>query len=399
MDPALSLIISVLLILALIRIGLKIGFSIFCGAFLLGVLTVQLDVFNRMFITATSYPTIKLIALVISAFTLGYSMEYFKLLEKLTEAMSRISGKFSVLILPMIVGFLPMPGGALLSAVMLEKPVKKYKFSPEISTFYNYWYRHLWVPVWPLYPSFIIAAAIVEIGYTDFILATYPITVSAILSGVFFTRMGGGSNDRTDLNSKDIIIAVKSIYPILLVAVLALMFNLDLLLTILLSILLLFVHKKGKIKDFVQILKKTLDYKIIILVFAVMVYKDLIIYTKAAEVFFTHLQTYNFPPAVAAFLLSFVVGFATGIELSYSSVALPMLTMFTGVADGTIPQNIMLVFGAGYLGVMVSPMHLCLALTAEYFRAKLSLVYRMLLPASLILLVLIIASYYLLTIG
>jgi len=396
MDPALSLIISVLLILVLIRAGLKIGFSILCGAFLLGVLTVQLGVFNRMFITATSLPTIRLITLVISAFTLGYSMEYFKLLEKLTEAMSRISGRFSVLILPMIVGFLPMPGGALLSAVMLEKPVKKYNFSPEISTFYNYWYRHLWVPVWPLYPSFIIAAAIVEIGYTDFILATYPITVGAILSGILFTRMRDDGNDRISLNFKDIVTAIKSIYPILLVAVLALLFNLDLLFTIILSIILLYVHKKASFKDFIQILKKTLDYKVIILVFAVMVYKDLIIYTKAAEIFFTHLQTYNFSPAVAAFLLSFIVGFATGIELSYSSVALPMLTMFTGVADGAIPQNIMLVFGAGYLGVMVSPMHLCLALTAEYFKAKLNIVYRMLIPTSTILLILMIISYYLL---
>jgi hypothetical protein len=119
----------------------------------------------------------------------------------------------------------------------------------------------------------------------------------------------------------------------------------------------------------------------------------LIAYTNAAEAFFENLCYLNISPAAAAFLLSFAIGFATGIELSYASVALPLLITFTGVADMFIAKNLMLVFGAGFLGVMLSPMHLCLVLSAEYFKANLGEVYRLLLPSGTILAALIIALF------
>ncbi|MFO7967548.1 MAG: DUF401 family protein [Archaeoglobaceae archaeon] len=378
MDPALSLIISILLILLLIRLRISISISILCGATLLGILTIGQEVFYHMINTSASLETLRLVALVLAAFTLGYSMEYFQLLEDLTAAASRMAGKMSIPILPSVVGFLPMPGGALLSAVMLKKPVNLYNIPGDVATYINYWFRHFWIPIWPLYPSFIIAAAVVEAEYTQFILSTYPITLGAIVGGILFTRIGKLGNPT--VNKQDLKIVIKSIYPILLVAFLTLLFKIDLLYTILLSLAILYIQNRASPGDIGKILRKTIDYKIIILIFAVMIYKDLIVATGAAEVFFGHLQTYNFPPFAAAFLLSFIVGFATGIELSYASVAMPMLTMFTGTAAGLVPQNLMLVFGAGFLGVMMSPLHLCLVLTADYFNAGLNSVYRYLAP-------------------
>lgn len=378
MDPAVSLIISIFLILLLIRLNINISISILCGAALLGILTVGQEVLYHMITTSASFETLRLVALVLAAFTLGYSMEYFQLLEDLTAAASRMVGKLSIPILPSVVGFLPMPGGALLSAVMLKKPVSLYNIPADVATYINYWFRHLWVSIWPLYPSFIIGAAVVEADYTQFILSTYPITLGAIVGGILFTRLGKIGNPT--INKQDLAIVVKSIYPILLVAILTLVFKIDLLYTILLSLAILYVQNRASLVDIANALRKTIDYKIIILIFAVMIYRDLIEATGAAEVFFGHLQAYNFPIFVAAFILSFVVGFATGIELSYASVAMPTLTMFTGTAAGLIPQNLMLVFGAGFLGVMMSPLHLCLVLTADYFNANLNNTYRYLVP-------------------
>lgn len=378
MDPAVSLIISIFLILLLIRLNINISISILCGAALLGILTVGQEVLYHMISTSASFETLRLVALVLAAFTLGYSMEYFQLLEDLTAAASRMVGKLSIPVLPSVVGFLPMPGGALLSAVMLKKPVSLYNIPADVATYINYWFRHLWVSIWPLYPSFIIGAAVVEADYTQFILSTYPITLGAIVGGILFTRLGKIGNPT--INKQDLAIVVKSIYPILLVAILTLVFKIDLLYTILLSLAILYVQNRASFVDIANVFRKTIDYKIIILIFAVMIYRDLIEATGAAEVFFGHLQAYDFPIFVAAFILSFVVGFATGIELSYASVAMPTLTMFTGTAAGLIPQNLMLVFGAGFLGVMMSPLHLCLVLTADYFNANLNNTYRYLVP-------------------
>jgi integral membrane protein (TIGR00529 family) len=377
MDPSLALIISIFVILVLIR-KVNISLSIFAGAFILGLLTIGTESFYRILVTAISYPTLKLLAIVTAAFTLGYSMEYFKLLDAMSSYVSRMIGMLSVAVLPLIIGLLPMPGGALISAIMIRDLVKQYGINPEKSTYVNYWFRHVWVTVWPLYPNIIIAAAVVEIDYAKLILATYPIAIAALLSAVISVRW---MNVRRNINISDLLTLAISLYPILLVATLALALRLDLLITLLIALFILFIHKKAKPGDIVAILRRTVDAKIIILIFAVMSYKDLIVYTNAAEIFFEHLRQFNFPPAIASFILSFLVGFATGIELSYSTIALPLLTAFTGIGDSLIPKNLMLVIAAGYIGVMLSPMHLCLALTSEYFKADLSKVYRLLLPS------------------
>jgi hypothetical protein len=45
----------------------------------------------------------------------------------------------------------------------------------------------------------------------------------------------------------------------------------------------------------------------------------------------------------------------------------------------------MLAYGAGFSGVMLSPVHLCLIVTKDYFKASFKKIYMMLLPASLFL--------------
>ncbi len=285
-------------------------------------------------------------------------------------------------ILPAIVGFLPMPGGALVSAVMLTDLVKRYEVDAEEATFVNYWFRHLWVPIWPLYPSFIIGAMIVDVSYFKVIEACYPVTIGMILAGIVFLRDYITLPNLSELRFRD---AVLSLYPLILVVILAIILKIDLAITLLLAVLVLYIHKRPKSKQMIRILKRTVDPKIILLIFAVMFYKDLIAFTHSAQIFFEHLKELKIPTHMASFLLAFVVGFAVGIEISYSAIALPLLTAFTGVGSDFIPKNLMLVFGAGLLGVMMSPLHLCLILTSEYYSADMSKVYRFLIPAGIIL--------------
>jgi len=377
MDTSLALLISILLTLILIRVRVNISLSIFAGATALGLLSLGLDTFSVIFESSTSFSTLHLLALVTAAFTLGYSMEYLGLLKDLQNVVERIFGKLSIAILPLIVGLLPMPGGALISAVMIRELVGKYEISPDKATFINYWFRHIWVTMWPLYPSIIIAAGVVDVDVMNLVLATYPVGIAALFFAILSAR---DLNFRFRMSVRDAITFLRSSYPIFIVAILAIALRLDMLLTILISIAVLYIHGKVKVGDVARILKRTVDVKIVILIFAVMAYRDLIVYTNAAGIFFSHLQEMHFPFSIAAFSLSFVIGFATGIELSYSSIALPLLLTFTGVGSGLIFKNIMLVIAGGFLGVMVSPMHLCFALTCEYFKADVEGVYRLLLP-------------------
>jgi hypothetical protein len=319
-------------------------------------------------------------------------MEYFGLLESLTKSVSSMTGMLSIILIPLIVGLLPMPGGALLSAVMIANLLKEYSVNAENATYINYWFRHLWVTVWPLYPNFVVGAAVVDADYIEVFLSTYPIAIFSLLSGLFITLYTRRMRFEFKLSHRDLITTIYAFYPVIIVAFLALVFRIDLLLTLVLSLTILYIHKRAKYSDFKNILKKTIDFKIILLVFSVMIYKELIEYTNSAGIFFNHLNEWNFPPVIASFVLSFIIGFSTGVEISYTSIALPLLTQFTGVGD-VVHKNLMLVFGAGYIGVMMSPLHLCLVFSAEYYKAKLIDVYKLLIPTSLMFTAIMIAYY------
>ncbi len=396
MDTSLSLIISIVLILLLIRKKVTICLVILAGAILLGFLSVGIISLKIIALSTVSPGTLRILFLVIAAFTLGYSMEYLGLFEELQRSAEKITGNFSVALLPLLVGLLPMPGGALVSAIMIKNLVKKYKLNAEKSTFVNYWFRHVWVTVWPLYPSIIIASGVLEVSPILISRICWIIGFAAFLIAVAYAlKFGLLRRNYFSFDPSALLQMVKSFYPIITVAVLVLFLKIDMLYTLLIAIGLLYVHKRVGLNDVKGILKKTLDPKIIVLIFAVMGYKALIEYTHSAKIFFLHLKEFGIPAFVASFAVAFLVGFATGIELSYSSVALPLLTAFTGVGSSLVPGRLMLVIAGGFCGVMLSPMHLCFALTCEYFKADPSRVYRYLIPAAVAVGTVSIAYYIL----
>lgn len=372
MNQSLALLASIALVLILIR-KLGIGVSLFIGSAVLSYLLFGFDGFGVLLQTLTSLQTLKIVVIVILAFTLGYSMEYFGMLNELAEELSNAIGALSFVLIPLLIGLLPMPGGALISAVMLGPLVKKYAISPERATLLNYWFRHIWVTFWPLYPSVIIGAAVLNTDYFTFASATFPIAIFSIISGLMLTK---GVERKLQI-SKNTLRALTNLYPIVILLLLSVILKLDLLVSLLVAILAVAVYRRGKLRDFEKILNKTIDRKIIVLVFAVMCYKSVIEMSGAAESLLTDIS-YEFPTPLAAFILTLLVGFATGIEMSYSSIALPLLTGFTGMGE-IYSKNLMLVISAGYLGVMLSPMHLCYVLTAEYFGTDISRTYRRLL--------------------
>ncbi len=396
LDPSVALIISIAVILLLIRKGTAICLSILAGAVTLGLLSLGQKSFEVLLLSAVSPETIRIVCLVIAAFTLGYSMEYLGLFEELQKAAERLTHKFSVSLLPLLVGLLPMPGGALVSAVMIRNLVKKYGLTPEESTFINYWFRHVWVTVWPLYPSIIIATAVVEVSPARIAKACWVIGLTAFTSALISAvKLGILRRRFFSFDWRSLASMTKSFYPIAFVAIFVLLLRTSMLYTLIVAIAIVYVHKKAKIRDIISILKKTLDPKIIVLIFAVMGYKALIEYTNSAKIFFTHLKEFGIPAFAASFAVAFLVGFATGIELSYSSVALPLLTAFTGVGSSLVPSKLMLVIAGGFCGVMLSPMHLCFALTCEYFHADASKVYRYLIPSVVVVALASITAYIL----
>ena len=55
-----------------------------------------------------------------------------------------------------------------------------------------------------------------------------------------------------------------------------------------------------------------------------------------------------------------------------------VLSLTSGLPEAA--SYITLAYGFGYLGMMLSPIHFCLVLTKDYFKAQMAGIYRLLLP-------------------
>ncbi len=381
MDPCFALLLSILIILILIRTQKSVTLAILTGSFVLGFLTIKEQTFYQLLITIKSKDSFELMILIVSAFTLGFSMQEFGLFKNLSEKVEKLTGKISLIILPAIVGLIPMPGGALVSAIMIKDLVEKYNTSPAKATFVNYWCRHLWVAIWPLYPSFILAKTIIQTNPLNIIKADYIITFAMISVILIFMKDLFELKKRQTPKLKDIKFLFFSLYPLFLIIIFSFFLHIKLVITLPLTIALLYIHKHPSFSELKNIFKNSLDPSILLLIIGVMFYKNLIVYTHSAQVFFHDLKLLSIPVPLAGFVLSFLIGFAVGIELGFSAIVFPLLLGFSGIGNTFNPLNFMLIFGGGLMGVMLSPLHLCLILTAKYYKAKLTRVYKYLIPS------------------
>ena len=89
----------------------------------------------------------------------------------------------------------------------------------------------------------------------------------------------------------------------------------------------------------------------------------------------------NIPVSPILFLLPFISGVLTGITVGFVGSTFPLLISLTG---NTSVAAISFAFASGLIGVLLSPVHVCLILTKEYFKADLWKMYRMMIPAGVI---------------
>ena len=77
-------------------------------------------------------------------------------------------------------------------------------------------------------------------------------------------------------------------------------------------------------------------------------------------------------------LLPFLVGMIAGITIAFVGSTFPILIpMIESMGQSNqMLSYIMLATVCGYVGVLLSPLHLCLILSNEYFQTKLSFVYK-----------------------
>ncbi|MDD4876370.1 MAG: DUF401 family protein, partial [Dehalococcoidales bacterium] len=377
LNPSIALLISIVSILILIRIRLHASFSIFIGSLIVAILVLPMhSIPSTMLDSLFNYNTIRLMVIVASALTLSHLMGEKGLLAKLANTLESISPKFALHFIPAVIGLIPMPAGALISATASRDLVQRTGLNPEQGTFINYWFRHIWEFSIPVYPSIIITSVVLSIPLFSVVKILSPMTALAIILGAITSywilrkipNIKGKPTKNIALN------LLKAAWPILLLAPFVLI-GLEAMIAFPLILVLLILQQRAKLPELKTSFKYGLDPKIIFLLYAIMFFKITIESSGTADILISDMQSIGFPSMVILIALPMLMGLATGLAMTFAGVALPLLLPYIASGLDINSYSLLLVYVSGLMGVLLSPVHLCLILSAEYFKANLIKVY------------------------
>ncbi len=320
-------------------------------------------------------------------------------LARMTEASRELLKRKKAVIvsMPMLIGLLPSLGGAYFSAPMVEESTKGLKMSPEEKGFINYWFRHPWEYVLPLYPGVLLASAISALELRRIIVANVPYALLIIGTGFLFGLRGvigkygkGKGSPGDSKRPGSVLSGFSSFLPLAAILLMVIPLHMKLHYALAITILALFVFYRFGIKEAFRALRRGFTADVVVLIFGTMLFKFTIENSGAVVRLSHYLIERGIPLLPILFALPFACGLLTGITVGFVGSTFPLIISLAG---GAHLNQIVLAFVSGYTGVLLSPVHLCLVLTREYFKADVWGMYRKVLPSSAIIIAVALAAY------
>ncbi|MBN1856032.1 MAG: DUF401 family protein [Dehalococcoidia bacterium] len=400
MSASIALLLSMAGVLILLRLKVHPGPAVFVGSLILSLLVLPaIETPRLMFATVTSLQTLRLIGIIICALTLSRLMELKGLLIKLAHTLETIGPKVALHVVPVIIGLVPMPGGALVSATAVKGLAERLRLTAAQATFINFWFRHIWELSTPVYPAVIAASVVLSVPLSTVVITMLPAIPLFIVLGCIKSREILRHVQSEPLDSipgrqlaQELL---RAAWPVVLLIGLVIA-GVEAAIAFLIAAILLALQQRVSRPELRNALRYAFGLKTLFLLFSVMLFKGIVEQSGAAAILCADMQSIGMPPALVILVLPALVGFATGLSMAFVGISFPLLLPFITNAGGDIQSTaLFLAYIGGGLGYMVSPLHLCLILSAEFFQARLADVYRLMVPPLLVLIAIALGAYLL----
>ncbi len=310
--------------------------------------------------------TIALVAIVV----LEHGLREWGALRKLTAGLLGIVRDERVVMaaLPALIGFLPSAGGARFSAPFVDEVASSTNATPAMRSFANYWFRHVWNYSVPVYAGVVLVSAIATVPLASVIAANLPLTAAALVAGVVvaFPRVRTVSREASARGvGGHLSDLVPGLVPILGVLVAVVVFHVDVALALVVATAAVALAARVPLRAVVRVLRSRATLRVAAMVLGVLVFKDVLAASNSVRTVPTWLDGAGVPLLAVAFALPLVVGFVTALETAFVGLTFPLLVAIIGHVDLRL---LAFAYAAGFAGVMLSPLHLCMVFTREYFQ-------------------------------
>ncbi len=379
----LGMILAISAIVILVMRRFNYGLALIFGSLILGFFFgFSLKDFAQVFLSTLTDPVTCELALVIALIPiLAFCMTETGMIEDFLEGLKGFVSSGSILVVvPAMLGMLPMPGGALFSAPYIDGEAKKMRMGPDLKSFVNVWFRHCMFLVYPITPTLILASRLGGVDLFHLILIQVPIFVIYLSTGYVFSILSIKSHNKgvKNADSHRIIPLFISVSPLIL-AILLIALGVPMALALIIGIGLVFGLKRVSYRKVLSLLRRGFNWRLVLAVFGMMLFSHMIQASGAINVIISyigHAETY---PLLFLILFSCFAGVATAHLSVALAIVFPMALQMLG---NLTPVVVSMLYLTAYFSYLVSPMHLCLVLTVEYYEARLQGVYRRLIPLS-----------------
>ncbi|MCL5959605.1 MAG: DUF401 family protein [Chloroflexi bacterium] len=389
------------LMIALLRKKLNLGIVMITSAIFLGLLfqLPPLEIGRVSVLAAIQPTTLNLVLVFVLIMVLENVMRKTLILQRMITSLGGLvrDHRLVVVALPAFIGLLPSAGGAIFSAPMVEQASLAIDLSPERKSFINYWYRHLWEYVSPIYPALILGSQILNIPIRNMILAQIPFTVLAALVAAPFSFAGVRHHVKDPVDHeaskhwRDLAIGLS---PIVAVLIMVILLRVDVTIALAIAVISLLGLNRYSPRRVIDTVRESLSINVVFVVIGIMVFKDVLVASGAVDSLPKFFESLGVPVEAMVSVLAFLVGFLTGFSQAPVATSFPMILGLSHAGNMTMPL-VALTFVAGFAGVMLSPIHLCFILTNQFFKADVARVYRLMIVPQLTVLAAAVGIYFL----
>lgn len=362
-------------IICLILIARKsIWLGLLVASVVLGIFTMPVPMIGIAFLTA---------ALNLDNFFLCVSMALIPLIGGVMERSGQMDDLVNSIrinkaafnaLAPALVGLLPVAGGALISAPMVNRGAQELK--PEARCGLNVWFRHTLFLIYPVGSSLILSSREAGIDrYMALLYLTPFLLVTIILGYIFYLRPLKGKNEpeatpaRKNFAKALLIILATPILDISLKFMFPLeemgIGNFSLLVGVAASTTLAITWSHFGRKELKETIKKAKPWNFFLFMLFIFTFLE-VFYLSGIE---EEISSYNLPPFILLVVIGFAFGFITG-RLNVPLLIIIPLYLATYSAAIMPPLPFVVVYMSVYQGYVISPVHPCVSATLEYFKVS-----------------------------
>lgn len=390
------------LLVLLMHLKVRLGRAMLLSSIALAVLlkvtpstfwsTVATEWNSKPLSQTTGYLWVMLTALVSLVNVLGVAMQQAGITPRLTPAIRGLfrSRRVALAAIPMMMGLLPTPGGIMLSAPMVRDLGDHLGVERSRQAAINFLFRHQWETIWPLFPSVPLIQGMFGITAFGLISHNIAIMLAGVTGGVLFVLLTAVAGKRDvkasrgpfQRNLRDFLHAL---WPIIAVAGLYAGLNLPPAVGLLLALVGFLLLHGIPVGRWPTIFRSGFELDFALLILGALLFKLNLQAGGAVGSVVGFLESIDAPKYVVIFALPFLVAFLTGVTVPTVAMTFPFLKPFIGTGPEARIGLETLAFSGAICGLLLTPVHLCIALSASYFDCSVTkIVVRMLAPAGFV---------------